>query len=680
MEYSIAGRHSIVSWQQGTLHFQRNDGTLGWQQLAFHLRVDGRLFDSRRHEWHGLPSTSDRLVLVSRPADLPLEVTVSLTLDAAADRLMLRCRYRNRTSRTLRISDIYEGDGTLLCPNGRAFHVENIKRMFGDAAKRPVPKDRRLAWGTVLCGQDYWAQLGPELVYGRSEDQPYPALFLASPSRNGGVVDAQFSQDRWYREVSVTGTENTTTFNYRAAMTTRGVSSVKIPPNTAIDGEMTWFQLTPHTDLTRAFAPYNEALLSHYDFRAVNSPNRNEYIWGSWNLGIWKDVSDDLVVENARIIKEHFPRVRWVQIDDGWSALPTAAVAAPLRNGADHEKFPRGLAAVAADVKDIGLRPALWCGMTLPKDNPLFFEHPEWLLQNEDGSPHTTWKCVLDVSREDVREFLTRTYRRIIRDWGFEGIKLDFWSYGFEDHGMVYQNDDHTSLELRNWWLKTLRDLLPEDGYLQPGCNVCSISPFVARWVDNIRYGVDVGEGDDWQAAMDSATWLAAFSLCEPSRMWLPNSDAIGSMKRMDPARRRSWLSFCAVTGSALELGADLRKEEPADWVDAQRILAGLQPNHAFKPLDFGAPDGPNPPTLWFSKGGVHDGNDASYAGMFCAFNWNGDGASQTRVPFTELGLSDTTYRVVNFWTEEESVRTDTIEIPRVESHDVYAVQLFAVE
>lgn len=89
----------------------------------------------------------------------------------------------------------------------------------------------------------------------------------------------------------------------------------------------------------------------------------------------------------------------------------------------DREKFPRGLAAVAADITALGLRPALWCGMTIKEGAQLLREHPEWLLQNEDGSPHIAGNYVLDCSRDDVRDFLVRTYRRIIREWGFEGIK-----------------------------------------------------------------------------------------------------------------------------------------------------------------------------------------------------------------------------------------------------------------
>ena len=670
-------RKSLCTWQSGELSFLHKDGTLGWKNMGFRLTVDGEPFDSRNAEWRRNPSKGDALKLVSREGNLPIEVTLTVTATPGEDRLLVQCRYRNRSDKTIRIADIVEGKGTLLCSQGRAFHIENAKQMFLSAMHEPPPPGREKRWGTVLYAKKYWADLGTDLHYGSSEDQPYPAVFLASPVQGGGLVDAQFSQDRWYREVTIGEADDNGGFAYGGAMTTRGVSAVKVPPGASVDGEMTWLQITPQADLQRAFVQYNEALLQRYDFCALTSPIRNELIWGSWNLGIWSNCNDELILGNARIVKEHFPRVRWIQIDTGWEAQEWGAMGAPLYEGVDLEKFPRGLGPVAADIKALGLRPALWCGMHVMEGAQVIREHPEWLLRNADGSPHIANNYTLDYSREDVRDFVVRTYTRIIEEWGWDAIKLDFWTYGFEDHGIAYQNDDRTSLELRNWWLQTLRDLLPDDGFLLAGCNICSVSPFVARWTDLIRYGVDVGIGNDWDGVTNTAAWLAAYSLTEPGRLWLPNSDAIGSMKEMDDAKRRTWLSFCGITGSALELAADLRQETPDDWRDAQRVLENLQVGRSFRPLDFGSPDDPVPPTLWFSEGGLGDADDPSYAGMFCTSNWEEHPAPPRHLTFAELGLEATRCRVVNFWTGEETVCEDGIDLPEIAAHDVHALLMY---
>jgi hypothetical protein len=245
---------------------------------------------------------------------------------------------------------------------------------------------------------------------------------------------------------------------------------------------------------------------------------------------------------------------------------------------------------------------------------------------------------------------------------------------------MLYRNGEYTSLELRDWWLKTLRGLIPEDGYLQICCNISSMSPFVVRYADNVRCGVDIGKGNNWQSQIDNSSWLSAESLFAPGRMWLANTDAIGSMKLMDTAKRHSWLTFCGMTGSAVELGGDLRKESPEDWQDAQRILAGEQIGCAFRPLDFGKPLDPIPSTLWWSEGGISEEPGERPVGMLAAFNWNGEGISRSSVPFSMLGLTGGTYRAVNFWTGEEHIVRGEVEIPIVPDKDVWAVQLFHVE
>lgn len=259
-----------------------------------------------------------------------------------------------------------------------------------------------------------------------------------------------------------------------------------------------------HTDLMRAFDDYHRELEDRYEFRSALSPNRRELIWGSWNYGVFFKCHHDLVMGSARVVKEHFSSVRWIQIDEGWAAAKTGAAGSVLHEGEDRAKFPKGLKAVADETRALGLRPAIWCGMMVGQDAALPRLRPDWFLRRADGAFHFPGRYVLDVSQQEVRDLLIKTYRTLVRDYGFEGIKLDFWTYGFEDLDIVYANDERTSLEWRNWWLAALRGILPEDGYLQAGCNVWNGSPFVARFFDNIRYGVDVGVGDNPKAIRDT--------------------------------------------------------------------------------------------------------------------------------------------------------------------------------
>jgi len=138
--------------------------------------------------------------------------------------------------------------------------------------------------------------------------------------------------------------------------------------------------------------------------------------------------TDNLIA--LRYLKKGLPAV--FQIDDGWEK----AVGDWEVNGA---RFPRGLKYIAEKIENSGLIPGLWFApFLLTRRSRLFRERPEWLL-SERGRPvkagwNPNWDGVyycLDLSREDVMEYLRSLMDRIIDGWGFRYIKLDFLYAGF---------------------------------------------------------------------------------------------------------------------------------------------------------------------------------------------------------------------------------------------------------
>jgi len=148
---------------------------------------------------------------------------------------------------------------------------------------------------------------------------------------------------------------------------------------------------------------------------------------------ILSDLDGLLTTDNLialRYLKKGLPAV--FQIDDGWEL----AVGDWEVNGA---KFPRGLKYIAEKIEESGLIPGLWLApFLLTRRSRLFRERPEWLL-SERGRPvkagwNPNWDGVyycLDLSREDVMEYLRSLMDRIINEWGFRYIKLDFLYAGF---------------------------------------------------------------------------------------------------------------------------------------------------------------------------------------------------------------------------------------------------------
>ncbi len=121
------------------------------------------------------------------------------------------------------------------------------------------------------------------------------------------------------------------------------------------------------------------------------------------------------------------------QIDDGWEkAVGEWEI--------DTAKFPNGLSRLAAQADEKNLIPGLWLAPFLvTRRAAVFHAHPEWLLRDARGKPvragwNPNWDgyfYALDLSLPEVEEYLDAIMRRVVDEWGFRYLKLDFLYAGF---------------------------------------------------------------------------------------------------------------------------------------------------------------------------------------------------------------------------------------------------------
>lgn len=116
---------------------------------------------------------------------------------------------------------------------------------------------------------------------------------------------------------------------------------------------------------------------------------------------------------------------KWVTLDDGW------------QNNVgdwklDPQKFPNGDADMRALVDRIhqeGFRAQLWWSpLSAVPDSELLKSHPDYALLNEDGSTRkiSWWNSYyLCPADQRVVEYHKALVRKILVDWGFDGLKLD---------------------------------------------------------------------------------------------------------------------------------------------------------------------------------------------------------------------------------------------------------------
>lgn len=144
-------------------------------------------------------------------------------------------------------------------------------------------------------------------------------------------------------------------------------------------------------------------------------------VWCTWGYG--RDFS-------VRQILDTVPKARelgfgWVVLDDGWQT----------NEGdwrIDTRKFPRGdadMRAFTAAVRRQGMHPRLWLApLAADPGSDVLHDHADMLLLDKYGAFHAIswWNALTQCpAYQPTVDYYVALVKKIIGDWGFEGIKFD---------------------------------------------------------------------------------------------------------------------------------------------------------------------------------------------------------------------------------------------------------------
>ena len=207
--------------------------------------------------------------------------------------------------------------------------------------------------------------------------------------------------------------------------------------------------------------------------------------YSSW-YNRYQNIDEASIREDLNGCKTLFRAGDLFQIDDGWERK----VGDWLEP--DPAKFPNGLRPLADAAHESGFLAGLWLApFVCEKESLLCKNHPDWLLQ-VDGQP---WCCgcnwssfyALDIDHPEVQAYLKQVFDRVLQDWGFDLVKLDFL-YGAAPFGNARESRagrmQRAMALLRSWC----------GDKLILGCGVPVMPAFGI--VDYCRIGCDVGL--DW--------------------------------------------------------------------------------------------------------------------------------------------------------------------------------------
>ena len=233
-------------------------------------------------------------------------------------------------------------------------------------------------------------------------------------------------------------------------------------------------------------------ILQHYAEAVASEGNPRQSFatlsgWCSWYYYFAK-ITEQAVVENLMALRSQRATLPLdvVQIDDGYQTAVGDWLSVK-------ETFPHGMGSVAERIRLAGYRPGLWLApFTVAANSRLAQNHPDWLVHDAKGKPVVSgrnWATALhalDTTHPGAREWLRETLTTIVRDWGFDYLKLDFLvsaaAYG-------RRNDPRaTRASALRDGLRLIREIVGDDVFLV-GCG-CPVLSAVGV-VDALRVGPD---------------------------------------------------------------------------------------------------------------------------------------------------------------------------------------------
>ena len=208
-------------------------------------------------------------------------------------------------------------------------------------------------------------------------------------------------------------------------------------------------------EFTYAAGPDRNELLDRLSQRLTNNHQPLRFAappagWCSWYC-FGPRVTAQQVLDNLDVISKKIPGLKYIQIDDGYQP----AMGDWLETGA---AFGGAVQTVLKQIRLRGFEPAIWVAPFIAEaGSNLFKQHPDWFVQDADGSPLRSDKVTfggwrrgpwyaLDGTHPAARAHLEQVFKTMRQEWGCTYFKLDanFWG---AIHGGRFHDPRATRIE-----------------------------------------------------------------------------------------------------------------------------------------------------------------------------------------------------------------------------------------
>ncbi|MDH6547398.1 alpha-galactosidase [Streptomyces sp. SAI-041] len=283
--------------------------------------------------------------------------------------------------------------------------------------------------------------------------------------------------------------------------------------------------------------------------------------WEATNFDISEEQQGTLARRAAAMGVELFV------VDDGWFGARTSDRAGLGDWAPNPDRFPSGLKPLGDHVRALGMQFGIWVEPEMVNpDSELYRAHPDW-VQYQSGRKRTEFRnqLVLNLAREDVREYLWEQLDTLLSSAPIDYVKWDF-NRCFTDAGWPGESYP------QRLWVDHVRGfyaLLDRLRAAHPGVAFESCSGGGGRIDLGVLSRTDQVWTSDNTDPLDRLAIQHGFSQIHPARVmaaWVTDSPNTQLNGRVSSLRFR----FVSAMAGVLGVGGDL-----AEWTEEELAEAG---------------------------------------------------------------------------------------------------------
>lgn len=298
----------------------------------------------------------------------------------------------------------------------------------------------------------------------------------------------------------------------------------------------------------------------------INNARVNSILngWCSWFYTL-SQVSEKEVVANTAFAAKHLKPygLEYIQIDEGYQQWHG--------EWEGNERFPNGMKWLADNIKAQGFKAGLWISpYVISEPTKVFQQHPEWLLKRRDGSlqrvgnwPENTpppadenpKRYGLDITHPGAAQWLHDLIHRIVHEWGYEMIKIDFvaWSILAAER---YYDPTLSAAQVYRKGMEIMRQAAGEKCHILecgPGATTVGLIDSMRIELDS-NYGFAAAAWDTYFLNAASSMSAAAKRYYFHKRTWINDADHV-CLELLNNQQSEAAATIIALSGGNLFSG-----------------------------------------------------------------------------------------------------------------------------